>query len=64
MRCPSVALSLEQHLSHVAGWVSESLEAPDKNAKVQVLQLTWASVFFISSPGDSDTAEFENHWLR
>lgn len=49
MKCPSVALSLEQHLSHVGGWVSESLEAPYKNAEVQGLQLAWASVFFISS---------------
>ena len=64
MRGPSVALSLEQYLSHFGGWLSESLEARDKNPKVQVLQLTWASVFFISSPADSDTAELENHWLR
>ena len=41
MRCPSVALSLEQHLSHVEGWVSESPEAPDKNAEVQGLRLAW-----------------------
>lgn len=39
-------------------------EEPDKHAKGLFLQPAWASVFFSSSSGDSDTAEFENHWLR
>lgn len=59
MRCPSVALSLEQHLSHVERWVSESPEAPDKNAEVQGLRLAWPLFSLLAH-----TAEFENHWLR